>query len=234
VECRTSHQLAYARVGRHYRHRLVPGLRITDVARKLNTRYWALARVAGTGLNHFICSADAVPGLHHLPDKDEMRGVPPADALRAVQLLWNEMSNPGGTFPVTHDTYLKLFQLSGADLSHRWDTILFDEAQDANPVTTALVLGQKCRVVLVGDCYQQIYRFRGANNALSHPALKNADRLWLTQSFRFGPAVARMANLLLQREGETREVKGCGGDDEVLLKCHAREHLQGHYTVLSR
>ncbi len=96
VECRTSHQLAYARVGRHYRHRLVPGLRITDVARKLNTRYWALARVAGTGLNHFICSADAVPGLHHLPDKDEMRGVPPADALRAVQLLWNEMSNPGG------------------------------------------------------------------------------------------------------------------------------------------
>ncbi|EPD2937049.1 DNA helicase, partial [Escherichia coli] len=46
--------------------------------------------------------------------------------------------------------------------------------------------------------------------------------------------VARMANLLLQREGETREVKGCGGDDEVLLKCHAREHLQGHYTVLSR
>lgn len=95
VECRTSHQLAYARVGRHYRHRLVPGLRITDVARKLNTRYWALARVAGTGLNHFICSADAVPGLHHLPDKDEMRGVPPADALRAVQLLWNEMSNPG-------------------------------------------------------------------------------------------------------------------------------------------
>ncbi|EOJ4815390.1 UvrD-helicase domain-containing protein, partial [Escherichia coli] len=97
----------------------------------------------------------------------EMRGVPPADALRAVQLLWNEMSNPGGTFPVTHDTYLKLFQLSGADLSHRWDTILFDEAQDANPVTTALVLGQKCRVVLVGDCYQQIYRFRGANNALS-------------------------------------------------------------------
>ncbi|HFO5314304.1 TPA: UvrD-helicase domain-containing protein, partial [Escherichia coli] len=112
--------------------------------------------------------------------------------------------------------------------------ILFDEAQDANPVTTALVLGQKCRVILVGDRYQQIYRFRGANNALSHPALKNADRLWLTQSFRFGPAVARMANLLLQREGETREVKGCGGDDEVLLKCHAREHLQGHYTVLSR
>ncbi|HIE1973481.1 TPA: UvrD-helicase domain-containing protein [Escherichia coli] len=233
VECRTSHQLAYARFGRHYQHRLVPGLRITEVARKLNTRYWALARVAMTGLNQFICSADAVPCLHHLPDKDEMRGVPPADALQAVQLLWGEMSNPDGAFPVTHDTYLKLFQLSGADLSRRWDTILFDEAQDANPVTSALVLGQKCRVVLVGDRYQQIYRFRGADNALSHPALDHADRLWLTQSFRFGPAVARMANLLLQREGETREVRGGGGDDEVLLKCQAR-NLQGHYTVLSR
>ncbi|WP_000663828.1 ATP-binding domain-containing protein, partial [Shigella boydii] len=129
---------------------------------------------------------------------------------------------------------LKLFQLSSPDLSRRWDTILFDEAQDANPVTSALVLSQPCRVILVGDSYQQIYRFRGADNALSHPVLNDADRLWLTQSFRFGPSVARMANLLLQRAGETRQVTGSGGEDEVLMSRTGADKPEGHQTVLSR
>ena len=141
-----------------------------------------------------------------MPDEDARAGTDVSAILQAVQVLWHEMSRPDGSFPVTHDTYLKLFQLSSPDLSRRWDTILFDEAQDANPVTSALVLSQSCRVILVGDRYQQIYRFRGADNALSHPVLNDADRLWLTQSFRFGSSVARMANLLLQRAGETRQV----------------------------
>ncbi|HDN1366809.1 TPA: DNA helicase, partial [Escherichia coli] len=67
VECKTSHQLAYSRFGKHFRHRLVPGLSVTDVARKLNTRYWTLARVAMTALNQFICSADVAPGMQHMP-----------------------------------------------------------------------------------------------------------------------------------------------------------------------
>ena len=161
------------------------------------------------------------------------------EALQAGRTLSQAMSDPDGTFPVTHDTYLKLFQLSGPDLSRRWDTILFDEAQDANPVTSALVLGQRCRIVLVGDRYQQIYRFRGADDALSHPSLAGADRLWLTQSFRFGPAVAAMANLLLKRAGESREVSGCGGDDEVLTMQEMRERMKrgkfgGLRAVLNR
>ncbi|ENM7340140.1 UvrD-helicase domain-containing protein, partial [Escherichia coli] len=213
VECKTSHQLAWSRFGKHYQNRLVARLRITDVARKLNTRHWLLVRLALSSLNQFLCSADKEPGPQHLPDEDARAGTDVSAILQAVQVLWYEMSRPDGTFPVTHDTYLKLFQLSSPDLSRRWDTILFDEAQDANPVTSALVLSQSCRVILVGDRYQQIYRFRGADNALSHPALNDADCLWLTQSFRFGPSVARMANLLLQRAGEKRQVTGSGGED---------------------
>ncbi|WP_258141366.1 ATP-dependent helicase [Escherichia coli] len=234
VECKTSHQLAWSRFGKHYQNRLVASLRITDVARKLNTRHWLLVRLALSSLNQFLCSADTEPGLQHLPDEDARAGTDVSAILKAVQVLWHEMSRPDGTFPVTHDTYLKLFQLSSPDLSRRWDTILFDEAQDANPVTSALVLSQPCRVILVGDRYQQIYRFRGADNALSHPVLNDADRLWLTQSFRFGPSVARMANLLLQRAGETRQVTGSGGEDEVLMSRPGADKPEGHRTVLSR
>ncbi|HAX5097587.1 TPA: ATP-dependent helicase, partial [Escherichia coli] len=234
VECKTSHQLAWSRFGRHYQNRLVASLRITDVARKLNTRHWLLVRLALSSLNQFLCSADKEPGPQHLPDEDARAGTDVSAILQAVQVLWYEMSRPDGTFPVTHDTYLKLFQLSSPDLSRRWDTILFDEAQDANPVTSALVLSQPCRVILVGDRYQQIYRFRGADNALSHPVLNDVGRLWLTQSFRFGSSVAQMANLLLQRAGEKRQVTGSGGEDGVLMSRTDADKPEGHRTVLSR
>ncbi len=233
VECKTSHQLAWSRFGKHYQSRLVASLRITDVARKLNTRHWLLVRLALSSLNQFLSSADTEPGLRHLPDEESRAGTDISAILQAVQMLWYEMSRPDSTFPVTHDTYLKLFQLSSPELSRRWDTILFDEAQDANPVTSALVLSQPCRIILVGDRYQQIYRFRGANNALSHPVLNDADRLWLTQSFRFGPSVARMANLLLQHAGETRQVTG-SGEDEILMNRTGVDKPEGHQTVLSR
>ena len=231
VECKTSHQLAWVRFGKHFSDRLTASLRITDVARKLNTRHWPLARLALSGLNMFLCSADPEPGLIHLPAEDDRHGLDAGKILGAIQILWYEMSRTDSVFPVTHDTYLKLFQLSHPDLSKRWDTILFDEAQDANPVTSAFVLNQPCRVILVGDRYQQIYRFRGADNALSAPQLAQADRLWLTASFRFGPEVARVANILLERAGEGKRVTGNGGPDAVVSSLPAGA---GHVAVLSR
>lgn len=231
VECKTSHQLAWSHFGRHFRHRLTASLRITDVARKLNIRHWPLARLALTGLNSFLCSAESEPGIIHLPAEDERHGLSVDKILGAVQILWYEMSRTESTFPITHDVYLKLFQLSGPKLASKWDTILFDEAQDANPVTSAFVLSQPCQIVLVGDRYQQIYRFRGADNALSSPQLAQADRLWLTTSFRFGPAVAQMANILLAMSGEEMKVTGSGEGDAVIT------HLPAdvpHFAVLSR
>ncbi|RLM20591.1 DNA helicase [Brenneria alni] len=231
VECKTSHQLAWMKFGRHLKPRLTANLRITDVARKLNTRHWALARAALSALNHFLCSASPALSYEHLPDENDCDGLDASKILGAAQFLWNEMSSIDSMFPVTHDTYLKLFQLSAPDLSKRWDTILFDEAQDANPVTSSLVLSQNCNVVLVGDRHQQIYRFRGADNALDAPALEEADRLWLTQSFRFGPSVAKMANVLLKRQEETHPVIGNGGDDDVVDRL---PEDVSRYTVLSR
>ncbi|MFD1803607.1 UvrD-helicase domain-containing protein [Mixta tenebrionis] len=234
VECKTSHQLAWSRFGRHFRHRLVANLRITDAAKMLNTRHWPLVRQAIAALNAFLCSAESEPGVMHLLSEDDRNGLSGLSAdkiLGATQILWHQMSSTDSTFPVTHDVYLKLFQLSNPDLARRWDTILFDEAQDANPVTSAFVLSQPCRVILVGDRYQQIYRFRGADNALSAPLLESADRLWLTNSFRFGPEVARMANILLTRAGETMQVTGSGGEDQVTERLPADVP---HFTVLSR
>ncbi|EOF7838673.1 UvrD-helicase domain-containing protein, partial [Salmonella enterica] len=216
VTCKTSHQLAWPTVGKHYSHRLVNTLRLTDVARTLNSRNWLLARLALDVINRFMCSASPQISVEHLPDADDCKGLPPGQIQLSAQNIWAMMSARQGDFPVTHDTYLKLYQLSRPNLSSRYTTLLFDEAQDANPVTSAIVLNQACRVVLVGDPHQQIYRFRGADNAMQAPQMEEADRLWLTHSFRFGPEVAEVANRLLALKGETHQVTGKGGADRVL------------------
>lgn len=231
VTCKTSHQLAWPMVGKHYSHRLVNTLRLTDVARALNSRNWLLARLALDVINRFMCSASPQISVEHLPDADDCKGHEPAQILLSAQKTWDMMTARQGDFPVTHDTYLKLYQLSRPNLSSRYTTLLFDEAQDANPVTSAIVLNQVCRVVLVGDPHQQIYRFRGADNAMQAPQLEKADRLWLTHSFRFGPEVAEVVNRLLALKGETHQVTGKGGADRVL---QTMPRNFGHHAVLHR
>ena len=47
--------------------------------------------------------------------------------------------------------------------------MLFDEAQDANPVIAAIVAAQEhAQLVYVGDSQQQIYEFTGARNAIEN------------------------------------------------------------------
>ncbi|EHO0178179.1 ATP-dependent helicase [Salmonella enterica] len=231
VICKTSHQLAWPTVGKHYSQRLVNTLRLTDVARALNSRNWLLARLTLDVLNRFMCSASANISEELLPDLDDCKGLPPERILLSARNIWAMMSSRQGTFPVTHDTYLKIYQLSKPDLSARYTTVLFDEAQDANPVTSAIILEQPCRVVLVGDTHQQIYRFRGADNALQAPQLECADRLWLTHSFRFGPEIAEVANRLLSLKGETHKITGKGGSDRVLTMV---PRTFGHHAILHR
>ncbi|EGC4775510.1 UvrD-helicase domain-containing protein [Salmonella enterica] len=231
VTCKTSHQLAWPTVGKHYSHRLVNTLRLTDVARALNSHNWLLARLTLDVINRFMCSASAYITAEHAPEPDDCKGIESAQILRSARKIWDMMSDRQGDFPVTHDTYLKLFQLSHPSFSSRYSTVLFDEAQDANPVTSAIVLNQSCRVVLVGDTHQQIYRFRGADNAMYAPELGSADRLWLTHSFRFGPEVAQVANRLLALKGETHQVTGKGGADRVL---QTTPRTFGHHAVLHR
>ncbi len=93
-----------------------------------------------------------------------------------------------GEIEMTHEFYLKKFQLSQPDLGY--DYILFDEGQDASPVMLDVFLKQKAIKVIVGDQHQQIYAWRFAVNALS---CVNFKTLQLSTSFRFPKAIAELA-----------------------------------------
>ncbi|MEO8666585.1 MAG: UvrD-helicase domain-containing protein, partial [Ignavibacteria bacterium] len=103
-----------------------------------------------------------------------------------TRLLLGKMNK--GEIDVTHDFYLKKFQLSEPALN--FDYILFDEGQDASAAMLDIFLKQNAVRVIVGDTHQQIYGWRFAVNSLEKADFKT---YMLTRSFRFSQDTADLA-----------------------------------------
>lgn len=169
-------------------------------------------------VRNFTLSAEPIVQDAHLPQEIRAQAILlgtelPARLVRLATELWLVMTAPGATVPISHDVYLKLFQLRRPTLDY--PTVLFDEAQDANPAMLAILQAQPAQTIVVGDPHQQLYAWRGAVNAMDQVAYRE---LALTQSWRFGPHLAALATTLLQTfKGETRAVRGAPGTDTVVV-----------------
>jgi hypothetical protein len=210
VTCATAHSLAYNAIGYRYADRLpgnslrMPSWRTASIlgiqrplplGDQLLLTPAHLARISMETVERFCHSADTAIAAEHVP---AVRGLD-ADAnaeltwriVPLAQRAWQDIQRPDGRVPFRHDHYLKIWQLGGAQIAA--DYVMFDEAQDANPVTTAILQGQRGgQQIIVGDSCQAIYGWRGAIDALADWPCD--VQLNLTQSFRFGPAVAAEAN----------------------------------------
>lgn len=214
VQCKTAHSLAFGAVGRLYKHRLDgPRLPARESARRLGVddalqvgahTFTAeqLTRLALGMVDRYCQSDDTEIQARHL---ERVNGVTPAEHRKlGAELLpyadqaWADLQDLNGRLRFTHDHYLKMWALTNPQL--RADYVLYDEAQDANPVITGVVRRQKgAQQVAVGDTCQAIYGWRGAVDALATwPA---DERLYLAQSFRFGRAIAAQANTWLDELG---------------------------------
>ena len=224
VDCRTAHSLAFGPVGRHYRDRLdgprVPAKQVAEILGFNSPVQVAgelapltpttLARLTLELVNRFLNSADQEPGVTHGPRVD---GYSRADNRALADYLvpyarkaWDDLQlQHGGRLKFTHDVYLKLYQLSRPRIPV--DYVLLDEAQDLSPVMASLFHFQDhAQRIMVGDSAQAIYGFRGAIDAMAKFV---ADRrLTLSQSFRFGPAVADEANKWLDLLDAPLRLKG--------------------------
>lgn len=108
-----------------------------------------------------------------------------------TRLLLNKMDK--GEIEITHDFYLKKFQLSNPTINV--DYILFDEGQDASPAMLDVFLKQKATKVIVGDTHQQIYGWRHAVNSLEKTDFKTFQ---LSTSFRFSQDIANLGMEVLK------------------------------------
>lgn len=127
--------------------------------------------------------------------------------LSCAQKLWRLRTDLRSDVLATHDTYLKLFQLSKPDLS-RYEVLYLDESQDTNAVVLDIFLRQmgRCRLYAVGDGFQNIYSWRGAQNAMEQLDWPEAS---LSKSFRFGQAIGDLADIVLACDGKLiTKVKG--------------------------
>lgn len=222
VTSRTAHSIAFGACGRNYAHKLAADIRPFHIQRHLELSLRDIpgpahnlygARVIETVKNYLV-SGDIEMGRSHVSIGNapvEVKNFDERTILEDGKRIWSEMQSTSSDIPMLHDGYLKLYQLNGARLPY--DIILFDEAQDTNPVTQAIVEAQEARKVYVGDRHQAIYGFRGATNAME--MIDSDEHHYLTGSFRFGQAVADVANSILLVKNEDVRLQGYGRGSQV-------------------
>jgi energy-coupling factor transporter ATP-binding protein EcfA2 len=228
--CSTSHSLAF-RPMIHMARRIgaTKYIRGTELAKLMDIRSPArltgdrvlapgqLASVVKATILKFCYSADEQISGYHVP-RDMKRFTSPEEIAALQQIIpplarrvWErDITTVDGKMPMEHDYYLKAFQLTHPQLET--DVLALDEAQDSNPCVAKMVLEQAqygTQIVMVGDTYQAIYGWRGATDAMAGFAADPAVKaLSLTQSFRFGPAVAGEGNKWLTLLGAAKELRG--------------------------
>lgn len=212
VVCKTVHALAFREIGVRY-----------HIAKKLtyNMTPFSINMVLPKGrggfvkskivmqtISTFLASTDEEINITHVPDRHvtKSRTVIPIEYaerplfVEDARSIWTQMKNVNAikkqAFFMTHDGYLKLWQLSRPCLSHTYDVIFIDEAQDCTPAILDIMLSQSCGKILVGDPHQQIYTFKGAVNALD--TVDHTHIYYLTQSFRFGAEIAYVGAAILK------------------------------------
>lgn len=160
------------------------------------------AGLAMRTVRRFCASADDTIKRRHVPHTPGLNaGQQKALAKLIVPLakkVWDDVSDPlADSFRFEHDHYLKVWALTHP--SWQADFVLYDEAQDANPVVSAMVADQLQtgrQLVAVGDSAQGIYGWRGAVDAME--SFDVTLTLPLSQSFRFGERIAEEANVWLE------------------------------------
>lgn len=200
VAVETAHSLAYKRVVFAHNYTVRPqGYKTYEIASLLGLKgngekhaEYIIANHVGRFLSYF-CNSDKqkVQDLNYLDTISDQKARAFAKTFypyieKSTRQLLAKMDR--GEIEITHDFYLKKFQLQNPVLP--FDYILFDEAQDASAAMLDVFLRQKATKVIVGDTHQQIYGWRFAVNSLEKADFTTYH---LSTSFRFAPDIAQLA-----------------------------------------
>lgn len=218
VNVSTLHSIAFKEFGSDYKKKLDIPFKSMSVINYLsldrkNKAHLEIAKIIVDTINTYTNSSytkleEAIP-YHNKYSRSQL--------FEYAEFIWFAMLDNTNDFPCTHDVYLKLFQLSNPTLNY--DYILFDEAQDANPVIVDVIMKQmmkkRLKLVVVGDSHQSIYSFKNAINSLSK--FSHDKEYHLSQSFRFGDNIAYAANAILKSlKGEKITLKGSNVEDQLV------------------
>ena len=231
VRVETAHSLAYKNVVRKNNYELQSnGYKSYEIAKILNIRSGSQKHSDLVMANHvakyaaLFCNSAAqkVGELNYLQtitneESQEFVSAHHQQIYILTRTFLAKMNS--GEIPITHDFYLKKYQLTKPTLYY--DYIFFDEGQDASPAMLDVFKRQQATKILVGDTHQQIYGWRNAVNSLENTHFKE---LRLSTSFRFSPQIATLAHKILlwkKHLGQDPDVKLFGRGKHTANKVKA-------------
>ncbi|MCL4509615.1 MAG: UvrD-helicase domain-containing protein [Bacteroidetes bacterium] len=214
VKVETAHSLAYKHIVFNKGYKVRPqGYRTHEIAELLGLRGNGEKHAEYIVANHinkfiaYFCNSDKqkVQDLNYLDVISDSKATAFVTAYydyieNQTRLLLSKMDK--GEIGITHDFYLKKFQISNPGL--QYDYILFDEGQDASSAMLDVFFKQKATKVIVGDTHQQIYGWRYAVNSLEKADYQTYH---LSTSFRFNQDIANLAMGVLKWKSHIEEHK---------------------------
>lgn len=216
VDVMTTHSLAWKQMRSHVGDRISRNWKPASLMSALRISKPRQAALAMAVLRDFFGTPDRDISDKHAEAVRIAKDLHENEVMTAVsmaRLAWKRMCDRNDTLEMPDDAYLKMYALTNPQLPYT--RIIFDEAQDANPVTMQIVKAQqRTGLLCIGDRHQSIYQFRGSVNAMERFAV-GAKNFHLTETRRFGPKIAEIANLILgDLKGETAKIKGMGSDGQ--------------------
>lgn len=246
VRVETAHSLAYDYMIRNSRYQVVQGYRSHEWCDILDIRTGdrLVDFIVGSHVAKFISffcnsTADKAQQLDYATTITDVKAAAfvknfYSNILGLTRTALSKMDK--GEIAVTHDFYLKKFQLSRPVLPY--DYILFDEGQDASAAMLDVFLRQPATRIIVGDRHQQIYGWRYAVNSLQQV---DFPVYHLSNSFRFGDEIALVANNILSwkihlQQGPAVKIIGAGvhSDNNVTKAVLGRTNLSLLLEAISR
>ena len=193
-------------------------------------------RILVSAFRNWLLSSDAAPNVRHIDMIEEMGDYAPENYedyffyTDLIGRMWKDatdsLDTEGPQLQIDFNMMTKNWALTHPNLkeiksdnkspngirSGAPDLIILDEAQDINEVLGGILADQQdlhnadIKFLIIGDRNQSMYRFRGTVNAFE--IIKTDYKLPLTQSWRFGPELAKIANKILKFLGNDKDLTG--------------------------
>jgi F-box protein, helicase, 18 len=231
VECRTFDSLAFRSMGVKVEFSMS---KIRDAIRMY------LPHIRNPHLGLKILESWANRGEPQMGLKEPGEPAPPRHAIDDAKAMLNMMRKR--TIPHTMSVCEKEYASKKPALAY--DLVLVDESQDLNiNMIRVLLHNVQTSIVAVGDQFQRIYMFKNCVNMLGRAGefVASSGKPWkisqkhLTESFRFGPSVAKVATEITKMHvGRTTtksdtaampEVKGLGFSEDPLPRGNPIEDM---------
>ncbi len=154
-------------------------------------------------------------------------------AEKLAQEMWKQIAHPtvshtpsGKPLKVTHDAYMKYFQLHpelGESVFDVFDVLLIDEAHDLSPCQLSIFEAEhrrkRMRSIIVFDPHQAIYGFRGAADCNQLLTMESDFKTFpLRRTFRFGDSVAALANAVIRSYKPSNIIEITAADRETTIE----------------